>query len=164
VAPVFLGGRGALLALGHGRIVAGQRLETAARPAPRAVPPGALDGATGASTGTIALAFGPDPVSAALREAILSASFHVSPTSDRAGTRLAGPDLPVGADASATSRPMVRGGVQLTRAGLIVLGPDHPTTGGYPLVAVVPRQDQAALFALRVGARLRFVEAAASTS
>jgi allophanate hydrolase subunit 2 len=33
---------------------------------------------------------------------------------------------------------MVLGAVQLPPNGLpIILGPDHPTTGGYPLIAIV---------------------------
>ena len=35
------------------------------------------------------------------------------------------------------STPMVPGAIELTPSGLVVLGPDHPTTGGYPVVAVV---------------------------
>lgn len=33
---------------------------------------------------------------------------------------------------------MIQGAVQLPPNGLpIILGPDHPTTGGYPVIAVV---------------------------
>lgn len=39
---------------------------------------------------------------------------------------------------SLPSRPMILGAVQLPPNGRpIILGPDHPTTGGYPLIAVV---------------------------
>ncbi len=159
-ATPFLGGRGALLTLGHGRILAGRHLG-AAGPArgssgPRR-PPDDLGWRDPARP--IPLAFGPDPIPSGLRDTLLGASFRVSPTSDRAGTRLDGPALPFDAEPAATSQPMVAGGVQLTPSGLIVLGPDHPTTGGYPLVAVVPRAAQARIFALRPGAALRFVAA-----
>ena len=51
---------------------------------------------------------------------------------------------------------MVRGAVEVTPTGLVVLGPDHPTTGGYPVVAVVPADALGALLALPIGAPARF--------
>ena len=50
---------------------------------------------------------------------------------------------------------MVIGAIELTPSGLIVLGPDHPTTGGYPVVAVVASDDVDRLFARPVGAAVR---------
>ena len=42
--------------------------------------------------------------------------------------------------------PMVRGAIQVTPSGEpVVLGPDHPTTGGYPVVGVVIAADQGRL-------------------
>jgi allophanate hydrolase subunit 2 len=53
---------------------------------------------------------------------------------------------------------MVLGAIQLPPDGLpVVLGPDHPTMGGYPVVATVVRADLGALLARPVGARIRFV-------
>jgi allophanate hydrolase subunit 2 len=52
---------------------------------------------------------------------------------------------------------MVRGAIQVTLSGEpIVLGPDHPTTGGYPLIAAVIRADQGRLCARRPGTPVRF--------
>jgi allophanate hydrolase subunit 2 len=52
---------------------------------------------------------------------------------------------------------MVLGAIEVPRDGKpIVLGPEHPTTGGYPIVAVVARDDLAALFSIRLGGRVRF--------
>ena len=52
---------------------------------------------------------------------------------------------------------MVRGAVQITTDGTpIVLGPDHPVTGGYPVIAVVGRASQALLARLRAKRRVRF--------
>jgi allophanate hydrolase subunit 2 len=52
---------------------------------------------------------------------------------------------------------MVRGALQVpSGAAPIVLGPDHPTTGGYPVLAVVIRADLGALLARRPGAAVRF--------
>lgn len=51
------------------------------------------------------------------------------------------------------------GAVQFTESGeLIALGPDHPTTGGYPMIATVIGADLPALGQLAPGARVRFEE------
>jgi allophanate hydrolase subunit 2 len=90
----------------------------------------------------------------ALDPAILDHDFEVSPASDRVGTRLVGR---VGAPpAVRRSRPMVMGAIQLPDEP-IVLGPDHPTTGGYPVAGFVVKGDIGRLFALKPGARVRFV-------
>ncbi|MGA1112075.1 MAG: biotin-dependent carboxyltransferase family protein, partial [Ilumatobacteraceae bacterium] len=52
------------------------------------------------------------------------------------------------------SFPLVRGAVQLTPAGeLVVMLADHPTTGGYPVVGVVLPLDVDRLAQARAGAR-----------
>ena len=69
--------------------------------------------------------------------------FHTSTTSDRIGVRLLA-DGPSSAGTAATLRsvPLVRCAVQLTPSGeLVVMLADHPTTGGYPVVAVVHPDD-----------------------
>lgn len=81
--------------------------------------------------------------------------FRISPTSDRIGTRLVG-TVPHGG-ARIEPAPMVRGAIQLPPSGEpIVLGPDHPTTGGYPLLGVVIRADHGLLGAMPAGSRVRF--------
>ena len=50
---------------------------------------------------------------------------------------------------------MLRGAVELTPHGLVVLGPDHPTTGGYPVVAVMPERALDELLTLPLGAKVR---------
>ncbi len=58
--------------------------------------------------------------------------------SNRLGMRLAGEPLPI-SGAELVSAGVVRGTVQLPPSGLpIILGPDHQTTGGYPIVAIIP--------------------------
>ncbi|NPC86640.1 allophanate hydrolase subunit 2 family protein, partial [Pyxidicoccus fallax] len=90
--------------------------------------------------------------------ALLTGAFTVSPASDRVGMRLKGPTLTHGDEGAGTSRPMVRGAIQVTLSGEpIVLGPDHPTTGGYPLIAAVIRADWGRLCARRPGGPVRFV-------
>lgn len=70
-------------------------------------------------------------------EPLLHCAWDLDPQSNRIGVRLTGEPLPA-PTASLPSKPMVRGAVQLPPNGLpIILGPDHPTTGGYPVIAVV---------------------------
>ena len=89
--------------------------------------------------------------------ALLGSTFTVSPASDRVGQRLDGPPVPHGDEGAGTSRPMVRGALQVTLSGApIVLGPDHPTTGGYPLIAALIRADWGRLGARRPGTPVRF--------
>ena len=88
---------------------------------------------------------------------LLSTPFEVAPQSDRVGVRLRGAVLPRIGDDAAVSAPMVRGAIQVPAAGApIVLGPDHPTTGGYPVIATVVRADVGALMARPLGATVRF--------
>lgn len=104
---------------------------------------------------TIHLLPGPDALEGALAT-ITTATFRITPSSDRTGTRLEGPALPVDLDPVRPSTPMVRGAIQLTPSGLVVLGPDHPTTGGYPVVAIVAERSMNRLFSRPLGARVRF--------
>jgi 5-oxoprolinase (ATP-hydrolysing) subunit C len=84
-------------------------------------------------------------------------SFTIANESDRTGTRLLGPPIERRHDDSGRSQPMVRGAIQVPRSGApIVLGPDHPTTGGYPVVAVVVHDDLDAFFARPIGSEVHF--------
>lgn len=68
---------------------------------------------------------------------LLERSWDLDPQSNRIGVRLSGRPLPAPRH-GLPSKPMVAGAVQLPPNGLpIILGPDHPTTGGYPVIAVV---------------------------
>ena len=68
---------------------------------------------------------------------VLETTWTVSPNSNRVGVRLDGPSVPR-REGEIPSQPLVRGAVQIPPSGLPVLfGPDHPTTGGYPVVAVL---------------------------
>jgi 5-oxoprolinase (ATP-hydrolysing) subunit C len=105
--------------------------------------------------GPIRVIRGPDAFPAAALAALVSAPYRILPASDRIGTRLRGPAL-VGAGQGA-SRPMVRGAIEVPPDGQpIVLGPEHPTTGGYPLIGVVASADIGRLFAIRLGGSVRF--------
>jgi len=92
-----------------------------------------------------------------LLEGLLAGSFRVDSRSDRVGTRLQGVPIADVPEALALSRPMIPGAVQIPSDGQpIVLGPDGPTTGGYPVAAVVTRESRARLARLRPGSPLRF--------
>jgi allophanate hydrolase subunit 2 len=90
-------------------------------------------------------------------EELLASRFHVAVQSDRVGTRLLGPLLRRADADDGVSAPMIRGAIQVPASGEpIVLGPDHPTTGGYPVIATVLRSDVGMLMARPVGSIVRF--------
>ncbi|HVK63736.1 MAG TPA: carboxyltransferase domain-containing protein [Polyangium sp.] len=94
-------------------------------------------------------------------DVLLSSTFTVSRLGDRVGQRLEGAKIPRDRPDLALPVPMLRGAVQVTTDGTpIVLGPDHPTTGGYPVLAVVRRSALGALARRRPGEPLRFVRGA----
>ncbi|WZX21254.1 allophanate hydrolase subunit 2 family protein [Myxococcus stipitatus] len=159
--PQVLGGQGTLLVArlgGHeGRLLkTGDSLPVGV---PRASPELVALSFPWEDERPIRLTMGPDtedfdPLMAA---SLLGSTFTVSNTSDRVGMRLQGPALAHGDEGASTSRPMVRGAIQVTLSGEpIVLGPDHPTTGGYPLIATVIRADWGRLGARRPGATVEF--------
>ena len=166
-APLVFGGHGALLCAGLGSLIrASQRFESAnlgrvAPPAARApspAPPAPSPAAGAASGPPIRLVEGPDPESFTPQalELLRSSEYRILPSSNRVGTRLDGPALPRTA-APEVSRPMVIGAIEVPRDGKpIVLGPEHPTTGGYPIVAVVASSDLGRLFSIRLGGTVRF--------
>lgn len=64
--------------------------------------------------------------------------YTVDAASDRIGIRLAGPRLRRRSDDELLSEPTIRGAVEVPANGLpIVFSADHPTTCGYPVVAVL---------------------------
>jgi len=94
---------------------------------------------------------GPDAVS----QTLVTGSYRVLPASDRVGTRLDGERIEVAGQG--ISRPMVVGAIEVPPDGQpIVLGPEHPTTGGYPLIGVVATPDLGRLFSIRLGGSVRF--------
>jgi len=103
---------------------------------------------------------GPDAVLPEVLAAFFGATFRVSATSNRAGVRLDGlplPVQPVAADRAST--PMIKGAIQLTPGGPIILGPDHPTTGGYPVIGVLRETAMDAFYTLPFNASVRFAPA-----
>lgn len=91
------------------------------------------------------------------RDVLLATEWQVSRLGDRMGLRLEGGRVPREGFDLAGPIPMVRGAVQIVTDGTpIVLGPDHPTTGGYPVALVLRKEAQASLARLRPGKALRF--------
>jgi allophanate hydrolase subunit 2 len=86
-------------------------------------------------------------------------SFTVSATS-RVGTRLGGPRLLRSVHRELPSEGVIEGAVQVPPDGSpIVMLADHPTTGGYPVVAVVDPADMVTLAQAPIGGTVRFVDA-----
>jgi allophanate hydrolase subunit 2 len=74
---------------------------------------------------------------------LLSTPWAVTSAADRVGIRLDGPALTRRDPArELPSEPVVTGSLQVPPDGRpVLLGPDHPTTGGYPVIAVVVDAD-----------------------
>jgi len=154
--PEQLGGRGALPVAGIGRVLRkGDRLRVAPSPGPEPTPlTPHLD-----LDAPVRVLRGPDldRFPEAGLAALTSSEFAISPASDRTGTRLTGAILPRTGDDRPGPTPMTRGAIQVPASGQpIVLGPDHPVTGGYPVLAVVIQADWGRIHGRRPGARVRF--------
>jgi biotin-dependent carboxylase-like uncharacterized protein len=87
-----------------------------------------------------------------------SQPWTVSPVSDRIGIRLDGSELQRSiVNRELPSEPMVTGAIQVPPSGLpVILGPDRPTTGGYPVIAVVIDAHLDRLAQLTAGDAIRF--------
>ncbi|MFC8192918.1 carboxyltransferase domain-containing protein [Cellulomonas sp. NPDC057328] len=91
-------------------------------------------------------------------DALWSTAWTVTPASNRVAVRLDGPPLTLAATGELPSEGLVAGAVQVPHDGRPVLfGPDHPVTGGYPVVAVLTRAGRARAAQLRPGDRVRLV-------
>ncbi len=85
------------------------------------------------------------------------AAFEVAASSDRTGLRLRGPRVAVERPGQLPSEGMVAGAVQIPPDGQpIVLLRNHPTTGGYPVAAVVTDAGLDLLAQARPGVTVRF--------
>ncbi|MFI1867145.1 biotin-dependent carboxyltransferase family protein [Streptomyces jumonjinensis] len=94
---------------------------------------------------------------AALR-AFTSGVYRVSAMSNRIGLRTEGPALERARDGELPSEGMVLGAVQVPPDGRpVVFLADHPTTGGYPVAAVVDERDLPAAAQAAPGTPVRFI-------
>ena len=88
---------------------------------------------------------------------LTTAPYTVTPASDRVGTRLAGQPLTRTVGHEMWSEPTLRGAVEVPADGQpIVFGADHPTTCGYPVVAVLDPAAADRLAQCRPGQRVAF--------
>lgn len=90
-------------------------------------------------------------------DALVHTIWMASPRSDRVGMRLEGSPLrhrrP---DRQLPSEGATRGAIQVLPNGLpVILGPDHPVTGGYPVVGVITDEDIDKVAQVRPGQYLR---------
>jgi biotin-dependent carboxylase-like uncharacterized protein len=107
--------------------------------------------------GTLRLRLGPraDWFSPAALEALDGASYAAAADSNRIGLRLSGPALERVVAGELPSEGMVLGAVQVPPNGQpVVFLHDHPTTGGYPVIAVVVEADLPVCAQARPGDRL----------
>ena len=96
--------------------------------------------------------FGPDGA-----RVLAGVGWTVAGDSDRVGVRLAGPTVERARWEELPSEGVVRGAVQVPPSGQpLVFLADHPTTGGYPVAAVVLEEDCDRLAQARPGEGVRF--------
>ncbi len=88
---------------------------------------------------------------------LLDSTWKVSPDSNRIGVRLRGEPLVWAGKEELRSEGMICGAVQVPPSGEpILLLADHPTTGGYPVIAVLAADDLPLAGQLAPGAGVRF--------
>jgi biotin-dependent carboxylase-like uncharacterized protein len=89
---------------------------------------------------------------------LLGAAWTATTDVDRVAVRLAGPPLARAVTEELPSEGLVRGAVQVPASGQpLLFGPDHPVTGGYPVLAVLTAAAADAAAQLRPGDAVRFV-------
>ncbi|MFF2851188.1 biotin-dependent carboxyltransferase family protein [Streptomyces sp. NPDC058001] len=89
---------------------------------------------------------------------LTSRAYRVSSASNRIGLRTEGPPLERAVRGELPSEGLVLGAVQVPPDGRpVVFLADHPTTGGYPVVAVVREADLAAAAQAVPGTPVRFI-------
>jgi len=153
-APVVLGSRSTQLSAGIGALIrAGTSIDAAGAPedAPDVEPFEESD--------IVRIVAGPDfeAFTPSALPTLVSQPYQVSPQMSRVGTRLSGPSLER-SRFDDRSRPMIVGALEVPPDGQpIVLGPEHPTTGGYPVIGVIVQADRGRFFATPIGGTVRFV-------
>ncbi|MEP6860246.1 MAG: hypothetical protein ABJE66_06485 [Deltaproteobacteria bacterium] len=166
-AATILGSASANLAAALGHVLAaGTRIESAHAPGAGTAGARSASGCAADGGGAIGILPGPDLHAFApdALAALVSAPYRIAPASDRVGTRLVGPVV-ARSSAPDRSRPTVLGAIEVPRDGQpIVLGPEHPTTGGYPIVGVICAADLDRFFAIRIGGEVVFEVGHVATS
>lgn len=158
--PPVLGSRSTdtLAALGPAPLTAGTRLPIGDEPASEPVRDAAASQLTPGEV-RLRVLLGPrdDWFTDAAISRLLSTPWQVGSQADRVGLRLTGARLERSRNDELPSEGCVRGALQVSADGTATLfGPDHPVTGGYPVIAVVVDADCDAVGQTRPGDRLRF--------
>lgn len=107
--------------------------------------------------GSVRVTAGPrrDWFVAAAWDALVGATWTVTESS-RVGVRLAGPLLDRSRSGELPSEGLVRGAIQVPPDGQpVMMLADHPTTGGYPVIAVVEPSDVAVVAQVLSGGHVR---------
>ncbi len=106
---------------------------------------------------TLSVIAGPHTLSELDRRKIAESEWIVSPSLDRTGIRLHPAGARISAPASIPTCGMQRGSVQLHPNGdLVIMGPDHPITGGYLQPFTVITQDLWKVAQLQPGDRIQW--------
>lgn len=88
---------------------------------------------------------------------LFSSEYEVTTSVNRVGLRLTGPQLTWNSESRLASEGVVIGAIQIPVNGMpLIFGPDHPTTGGYPVIAVVSRSSLDVLAQTAPGTKVRF--------
>ncbi|MFD7711959.1 biotin-dependent carboxyltransferase family protein [Streptomyces sp. NPDC059785] len=148
-----------LSGLGPAPLRAGDVLPAGPAPASRAALPVAAPWPGPPAELVLPLRLGPraDWFTPGALRTLTSAAYRVSPHSNRIGLRTEGPALERVSTGELPSEGMVLGAVQVPPDGRpVVFLHDHPTTGGYPVIAVVAQDALAAAAQAAIGTPVRF--------
>ncbi|PIE21390.1 MAG: allophanate hydrolase [Arachnia propionica] len=108
---------------------------------------------------TLELVMWPGPRRDWIAADITKLAWRVSAAASRIGTRLDGPSLAWAAShlgRELASEPTRRGAIQVPPSGQpIIFGPDHPATGGYPVVGILSESASDALAQALPGQAIR---------
>jgi len=165
--PPVLGSRSTdvLSDLGHAPLRAGDRLPVG--PEPPAPVLGETARPTDRLVSALSVTFGPrdDWFTSAALDVLTSATWTVRAESNRVGLRLDGPALERRITTELASEPTLPGALQVPPDGRpILLGPDAPVTGGYPVIAVVDDAGFDVAAQLRPGDEISFTSTAGAGS
>jgi biotin-dependent carboxylase-like uncharacterized protein len=154
--PPVLGSRSAdtLSGLGPASLRPGDRLPIgfSLSPMPRSLPPTNSGGALRTVIGPRSDWFADESL-----DRLFSTEWTVTPSSNRTGLRLHGPSLLRARTDELPSEGVVAGAIQVPPDGQpIVFLANHPTTGGYPVIAVVVSDDVGRAAQHRPGMLIRF--------
>ncbi|MEP6658900.1 MAG: biotin-dependent carboxyltransferase family protein [Acidimicrobiales bacterium] len=167
IAPV-LGSRSTDLLSGIGALLAaGDHLPIGPQTSYRAMPVDVAPLEPIDSEPILAMRLGPrdDRFTAKALATLTSSTYSVTPVSNRVGLRLEGSPLERRDDTELAPEAMVTGSIQVPPDGQPILFlPDHPTTGGYPVIAVVVDADLRKAGQARPGSTIRFRLAARATA